>query len=188
MKQAKRQKKSDRLIHGAAEKDAIICDFAVAPVDRLALEMDEKWGVDRLVELVSVETAAKFGSAMAKMNDAISANDVEGCKLRCEVVLRGLRAMDAEAERLGAQRASQDVWEVDVNGKVYAIMKDGRSWRSIREQRPNVELLTLREVALAYEFWRANRVGQFEEAVKQSFPEAEVSDVYASPLDDEIPF
>ena len=77
MKQTKRQKKSDRILHGSQNRDAIMCDYALAPVDRLAIHMDEKWGIDVLPELVSVETAMKFGSAMAKMNAAIDANDPE---------------------------------------------------------------------------------------------------------------
>lgn len=184
----KRQKKADRMISGHQRKDAIMIDYAVAPVDRLANQMDEKWGIDVLPELVSVETAQKYGSAISKMNDAISSGDVEECKLRCEVVIRGLRAMDAEAERMGAQRASTDVWEVEVDGKVFGVMKDGRSWKTIKDQRPEMELLTLREVALAYTWFRDSKAGEFERAAKQSFPGAEVIDIRGKTFEDAIPF
>ncbi len=183
-----RQKKSDRILHGNQSRDAIMCDYALAPVDRLAIEMDEKWGIDMLPELVSVETAQKYGSAVAKMNAAVEDGDVEECKLRCEVVIRGLKAMDAEAERLGAQRASTDVWEVEIEGKLFGIMKDGRAWRTIKKQRPELELLTLREVGLAYSWFRDNWAGELEKAAKQSFPGAEMIDIKGKTFDDPIPF
>jgi len=167
-----------------------MCDYAIAPMDRLAIQMDTKWGIDMLPELVSVETAQKYGSAMAKMNKAIEENNPEECKVRAEVVVRGLNAMDAEAERLGAQRASTDIWEMELDGELFGIMKDGRSWQKIKEQRPDLELLTLREVALAYRHFRDHKAGEFEKAVKESFPAAEVIDIRARPkvFDDDIPF
>jgi hypothetical protein len=167
-----------------------MCDYAIAPMDRLAIQMDTKWGIDMLPELVSVETAQKYGSAMAKMNKAIEENNPEECKVRAEVVVRGLKAMDAEAERLGAQRASTDIWEMELDGETFGIMKDGRSWQKIKEQRPDLELLTLREVALAYRNFRDHKAGEFEKAVKESFPAAEVIDIRAKPkvFDDDIPF
>ena len=188
MKQNKRQKKSDRILHGSQSKDAIMCDYALAPVDRLAIQMDEKWGIDVLPELVSVSMSQKYGSAVAKMNAAVEAGDVEECRKRCEVVIRGLQAMDAEAERIGAQRASTDVWEVEIDGKLFGVMKDGRSWRTIKKQRPELELLTLREVGLAYSWFRDNWAGELEKAAKQSFPGAEIVDIKGKLFDDPIPF
>ena len=187
-RQSKRQKKSDRILHGSQSKDAIMCDYALAPVDRLAIEMDRKWGTDRLPELVSVSMSQKYGSAVAKMNAAVEAGDVEECRKRCEVVIRGLQAMDAEAERIGAQRASTDVWEVEIDGKLFGVMKDGRSWRTIKKQRPELELLTLREVGLAYSWFRDNWAGELEKAAKQSFPGAEIVDIKGKLFDDPIPF
>lgn len=188
MKQNKRQKKSDRILHGSQSKDAIMCDYALAPVDRLAIQMDEKWGIDVLPELVSVSMSQKYGSAVAKMNAAVEAGDVDECRKRCEVVIRGLQAMDAEAERTGAQRASTDVWEVEIDGKLFGIMKDGRSWRTVKKQRPELELLTLREVGLAYSWFRDNWAGELEKAAKQSFPGAEIIDIKGKLFDDPIPF
>ena len=188
MKQNKRQKKSDRILHGSQSKDAIMCDYALAPVDRLAIQMDEKWGIDVLPELVGVSMSQKYGSAVAKMNAAVEAGDVDECRKRCEVVIRGLQAMDAEAERTGAQRASTDVWEVEIDGKLFGIMKDGRSWRTIKKQRPELELLTLREVGLAYSWFRDNWAGELEKAAKQSFPGAEIIDIKGKLFDDPIPF
>lgn len=179
-----RQKKSDRLLHGDKEPNTIMSDYALAPLDRLALDMDRKWGIDMLPELVSAETAMKYGSAMTKLNLAIRDNDPAMVRERAEICMRGLVAMDKEAEALGAQRASTDVWEVDIDGEAYGIMRDGRSWQTVKEQRPNLELVTLREVGIALQYWHKNRMVK---SVKENFPDADFITTNKS-LDDEIPF
>ena len=69
----RRQRSADRVLHRDVTAVQIKCDFALAPFDRMANEMDHKWGIDRLVELVPADVAAKYGSAMAKLNQAINA-------------------------------------------------------------------------------------------------------------------
>ena len=185
----KRQKKADRILHSGQTQNQIMTDYAVAPFDRKAEEMDEKWGIDRLVELVSAETAAKYGSAMAKFNDAIDAGDPSVTAARAQVCIRGMEAMDAEATAAGAQRASMDVWEVEVAGELYGVMRDARSWQAIKAQRPEMTLVSLREVALALKHWRGSIAGEFERSVKQSFGDgAEVVAITNRNLEDEIPF
>ena len=45
--------------------------------------------------------------------------------------------MDKAAEAAGAQRASTDVWEVELeDGVNYAVAKDARSWQVVKEARP----------------------------------------------------
>src|SRR6056300_1267199 len=185
----RRQKKADRILHSGQTQNQIMTDYAVAPFDRKAEEMDEKWGIDRLVELVSAETAAKYGSAMAKFNDAIDAGDPSVTAARAQVCIRGMDAMDAEAAAAGAQRASMDVWEVEVAGELYGVMRDARSWQAIKAQRPEMTLVSLREVALALKYWRGSIAGEFERSVKQSFGDgAEVVAITNRNLEDEIPF
>ena len=180
-----RQKKSDRLLHGGdQEPSTIMADYALAPLDRLSLDMDRSWGIDMLPELVSPETAMKYGSAMTKLNAAIRENDPAMVRERAEICMRGLVAMDKEAEALGAQRASTDVWEVDIDGEAYGIMRDGRSWQTVKEQRPDLELVTLREVGIALQYWHQNRMVK---SVKETFPDADFITTNKS-LDDEIPF
>ena len=184
----KRQKKAERILYSSQSKEAVMCDFALGPVDQMANQMDQKWGIDRLPELVSVELAQKYGRQMSMMNEAVADNDVERTRKKAEQVIKGMVAMDAEAERLGAQRASDEVWEVDVDGELFGVMRDGRAWKEIKAQRPELELLTLREVALAYKWFRENRLGELEKAVKQSFPGAEMTDLKGKAFDDPIPF
>lgn len=127
---------------------------------------------------------------MAKLNAALEANDPAEVQLRAEVVMRGLNAMDAEAKQLGAQPASTDVWEVELNGETIGIMRDARNWKAIQAQRPSLRLVTLREVAVALEAWSQSVPAEYERAIKASFgDEAEVvSYKVKKDIDDPIPF
>ncbi len=85
-----RQKKDDRILHRGATANEIRADLSLAPFDKAVREMDKRWGVDRLPELVSVESAAKWGKAVAGLNGAIDAQDPDKVKFWVEVCLRGL--------------------------------------------------------------------------------------------------
>jgi hypothetical protein len=123
--------------------------FAVAPLDKATRDMDRKWGVDRLAELVMPQMAARFGSAVAKLNDAITANDPALTSHHAAVCIRGLSAMDAEAEANGAPKASPDVWEIEVDGMKVGVHRDNADWPAIQSARPDLTLFSLRQVATA---------------------------------------
>ena len=59
--------------------------------------MELKWGCDRLPGLVSPETAAKFGSAKAKLDAAILDNDPQAVAQRATIMVKGWKVMDKEA-------------------------------------------------------------------------------------------
>ena len=188
-RQPRRTKKADRQTSGMHSKNEIMCDYALAPLDRLAHDMDVKWGIDVLVELVSPEMAAKYGSAMAKLNAAIDAADPQEAATRAEICRRGLIAMDEAAEAAGAQRASTDVWEVELeDGVNYAVAKDARSWQVVKEARPDLKVVSMREVAVALEYYSKSVIGHATDEVKRHFPEAEVVAVRSKQYDDDIPF
>lgn len=150
-KRPRRRKLADRQLHpgSAPTPEQIRCDYAVAPLDRLAREMDAKWGVDRLPDLVSVETAEKYGSAMAKLNAAIEAADPEQVKHRAAVCMRGLQAMDAEASAAGRSPASGDIWECEIDGWKFGVLRDHAEWQAAQSQRPDLQIFTLREIGVA---------------------------------------
>ena len=69
---------------------------------------------------------------------------------RANDCVRGMQAMDRVATESGAQRASEAYWEVMVDDIKLGIMADSASWQNIQDQRPDLTLVSLREVALAY--------------------------------------
>jgi hypothetical protein len=181
-----RQKKDDRLLHKGATANQIKSDLSLAPFDRAVREMDKRWGVDRLPELVSVESAAKWGKAVAGLNDAIDAQDPDKVKFWVEVCLRGLTAMDAEAVALGRPVSDPMIWEYEYEGTTFGIIEDGREWPAAYAKRPGIAIHTMREVAIAL---HAHRNGLVD-AIKLSFPGAEVKAVRRpkADLEDDIDF
>lgn len=167
----RRVKKQDRLLYATTSKNELACDMAVAPFDRVVREMDERWGVDRLPELVSAETAARYGTALAMLNEAIANEDPIKVQRVVASCLRGLQAMDAEAKANNAQPASSEVWEIEHNGHRIGIMKDGRNWPAIKKTRPDLALYTLQEVAIALSSLEIGVVSR----IKELAPGAEIS-------------
>lgn len=169
----KRQRKADRLISPGASATEIRCDYALAPFDRLSRQMDTKWGIDRLPELVSVETAEKFGSAMAKLNSAIDSDDPEQVKARAQVCMRGLTAMDAEASAAGHPVADPEIWQHEFDGLKFGIIRDGAEWKAAKALQPDLVIFTMQEIAAAMKF-RAENFPAVQ-AVKEHFPQAEIT-------------
>lgn len=181
-----RQKKDDRFLSGRATAKEIQCDMSLAPFDKAVREMDKRWGVDRLPELISVESAAKWGRAMAGLNDAIDAQEPDKVKFWVEVCLRGLAAMDAEAVALGRPVSDPMIWEYEYEGITFGIIEDGREWPAAYAKRPGIAIHTMREVALALH----DRSMSIVNATKLAFPGAEVTAVRQpeADLEDDIDF
>lgn len=182
----RRQGRADRLLKHVTSIDEIRCDMATAPFDHACNEMDRKWGIDRLPELVSIETADKWGSAMAKLNAAIAACDSEETKARVGVCVRGLAAMNAEAEAAGHKPTNPEVWEAEYNGRVFSVIQDVKDW--IRADVPQGRrIYTMHEVAIALD---ALDKGVFA-GIKDVIPEARISEIRKLnpiPEDESIPF
>jgi hypothetical protein len=189
-KRPTRQRKADRLINPGRAPEEIQCDFAVAPFDRMAHDMDKKWGVDVLVELVSPETAAKYGSALTKLHAAIDAHDPNMTAARAAVCMRGMQAMDAEATAAGKAPAADDVWILAFQGKQVGLLKDARSWQRVKQTHPDLELITEADAILALEFYAQSKLGEMQAMIKQDFPQAEVVrfKLKNEGLEDDVPF
>jgi hypothetical protein len=168
-----RQKKNDRILHKGATAAEIKCDDALAPLDGASAEMNKRWGIDRLFELVSPDSAARWGKAMAGLNAAIDTQDVDKVKFWVETCIRGLKAMDAEAVALGKPISDPMIWEHEYEGQVYGIIEDGREWPAAYAKRPGIAIHSMREVAVALHEHRNGLVN----AVKLAFPGAEVKAV-----------
>jgi hypothetical protein len=180
-----RQKKDDRLLHKNATAGQVRCDMSLAPFDHGVREMDKKWGIDRLPELVSVESADKWAKAMAGLNSAIDAEDPDKVKFWVEVCLRGLKAMDEEAVKLNRPVSDPMIWEHEYEGTVYGIIEDHREWPAAYAKRPGIAIHTMREVAIALHDKRNGLVN----AVKLSFPGAQVTAIRrGEDLEDDIDF
>ena len=184
----KRERKSDRLIHPGATANQIKCDFALAPFDKAARDMEHRWGVDRLVELVPTETAAKYGSAMAKLNAAIDAEDPDEIAARASVCIRGMQLMDQVATQSQGEPPTAQVWVVEADGYSFGLMRDGRAWQRAQEAYPDLELITERQMVLALTMYKSSLAKEMIDAAKAAFPKTEITAITNQGIDDAIPF
>lgn len=188
MTRPQRHNKGDRLMHSGAKPEEVACDFALGPFDTAARNMEREWGVNRLEGLVSPETAARYGSAIGKLNAAMEANDPAEVAARVGVCIRGMAAMDAEATAAGHQPITPQAVEGEVDGRPAAILIDDAAWPAYHAMRPGVRTYSMREV------WNALAAyGQSVGAVKDAFAGAEVKAVrkpteLEQDLQDSIPF
>lgn len=188
MTRPQRHNKGDRLMHSGIKPEEVACDFALGPFDTAARNSERKWGINRLEGLVSPETAAKYGSAIGKLNAAMEANDPAEVASRVAVCIRGLIAMDAEAIAAGHRPIPPEALEVEVDGKLCVILVDGNQWPAYAALRPGVRAYTLLEVGNALAAY-----GGTVAAVKDVFPGAVVTAIrqrtpLETELNDEVPF
>jgi len=187
-----RTRKADRLLSPGSSRDEIVVDMAVGPFDHAVRAADLKWGVDQLPRLVSPELAAKYGSALAKLNAAIEASDPDETRIRAEVCIRGLAALDAAATAAGQPQADPDVIEHRVGDFSFAIIKDDRAWPALKARRPDLLFFTLTEVGNALKVYQQAVAHPMVAAVKDAFPTATITAIRPrksnADLDDEIPF
>lgn len=192
-RQPRRQptKKFDRFLTPDASAEETKIHYTLAPFDNAVREMEKRWGIDRLPELVSIETAQKYGFSVGKLNDAIRAQDAELTAQWAAVCIRGLHAMNDEAEAAGKPKSRPDMLEFQLDDFHFAILPDKDWWPEVRKQRPDLTLFSLREVAIALIAARADN--PVIAAAKAAFPKAEITKIdaklhRATKIDDEIPF
>jgi hypothetical protein len=153
-------------------------------LDRIAVEMEGKWGVGRLQRLVSPEIAARFGSAKDKLNEAIRSNDGEEVAKRAAVMIRGWQALDRAATEAGCEALPLRTVAVQHEGRAYVVAWDRADvHKAAKLSRAPENVLTVHELLIAYEALRAKVDG-----VKEAFPGAEVVRATLSPGGDALPF
>jgi len=183
-----RPRKHDRFTASDANPGDTAAHYALAPFDEAVRAAEREWGVDRLPGLVSPEMAARWGTAMEQLNAAIASKDVNEITARVGVCLRGLAAMQKEAEERGAQRSNPQTWEMtDGEQFKFAILRDGRDWPKLKASRPDLLFFTEREVVNAMKAYHS-AIPAIDE-IRKHFPDAKVGKI-KSPVgemvDDEI--
>lgn len=162
---------------------------ALKPLDAVALDMETQWGVGRLEELVSPDTAAKFEAAKAKLDVAIHEKDVDLVVRRAKNMIAGWKALDAEARKAGHKPAPPELWyatapdEFGDSQMQIVIAKDNSAATLAQTDLP---VYTVTEIARIVRSWRAQ---MDVHAVKDAFPGAEIVKIAQDQeFDDELPF
>jgi hypothetical protein len=162
---------------------------AMKPVDAIAAELELRWGAGKLETLVTPETAAKFESARAKLDVAIFNRDPEVVIQRAGVMVRGWKALEAEALRLGHKPMPPELWYATAPAEFgdeemqFVIAKDNSAATLAQTDLP---VYTVTEVARIIRSWRGN-LGV--DTVKDIFAGAEVIRIDGEFEEDkEVPF
>jgi hypothetical protein len=157
---------------------------ALAPLDRLAREMERKWGCGRLPSLVEPELAARFGRAQDKLNEAIRLNDATDIARRVGVVMRGWEALDAAAMEIGAERLPARTIGVEHGGRAWVIVLDPVDYDKARADHiGGGQVVALAELIEAYKIVSGRIAG-----VLEAFPGAQIRAPSGARLDDPLPF
>ncbi len=188
MTRPQRFNKGDRLMHSGAKPEEVACDMALAPFDKAARDMERKWGIGRLEGLVSPALAAKYGLALGHMNACVAAANPTDTAAAVANCVKGLAAMDREAEAAGHQPIPPAAQEIEVGGKLCAVLWDDAQWPAYMALRPGVRTYSPREVGIALDAYDGTVA-----AIKDAFPGAQVSAVrkptpLEEALEDAIPF
>ena len=181
----RRGNRGDRLLDAEpSSSHGVACDYALAPFDRAATEMDDKWGIDRLPGLVPAEMAARYGSALAKLNAAIDADDPAEVAMRAGVCVRGLKAMDEHASA-NCELPKVEIWECEFDGTKYGIVRDVKDWKLAKAARPELTIVSMREVAVAI----ARPAFGMADKVREYISHAQITGMRTKEkLDDVLPF
>ncbi len=164
---------------------------SIKPLDRIATEMEIKWGCDRLPGLVSPQTAAKFGSAKAKLDAAIELNVAAEVARTAGVMMRGWAALDAEAAKGGHTPLEPNIWSHTTEaGFKFAVAQGNADAIKALTTQPDldgVRVYSLDEIGRLLESASMSLVN----AAKERFPGATVKAV-RTPLpdgmNDEVPW
>ena len=172
------------------EVEAGAINAVLARLDAEVVEIEGRWGVDRLPVLVPPEMAAKFGSAQAKLNAAIESCDLNAVVQRAAIMLRGWQALNdwASACVNSDVEREEGVWGYRHGTKPYTVVLE-RS-KAHREASRATDPALVVTVAELLTCWEARMDGGPVDAVKAAFPGASVTAVRqkSTVLDDEIPF
>jgi hypothetical protein len=164
---------------------------SIKPLDRIATEMEIKWGCDRLVSLVAPQTAAKFGSAKAKLDAAIESNVAVDVARTASVMMRGWAALDAEATKGGHRPLEPHIWcHTTAAGFKFAVAQGNADALKALNMDPDMEgvaVYSLDEIGRLLE----SKSMLLVNATKERFPGAAVKAVKmprAGEMVDELPW
>ena len=193
----KQQRKPDRLTNPSDDPiaDGQIYE-SLRPVDKVAVEMESKWGVGRLTSLVSVDTARKFGAASQKLNVAIDARDPDEVAKRASVMVRAWNALDVEATNAGMVPVNDEVevWvAMDDEGTSFSVVRTQAEATNIVKRGVAGRVYHLEEIARIIAMFERQAPGV--QIAKDTFPGAVVTGIRSTKdgrvqddLNDPIPF
>lgn len=143
---------------------------ALDEADALEVNLELKWGRDRLRLLVSTELREKFDRQRYLTSQARWKGDLEDVRREAGRMVKAWNALDKAATEAGAQVLDPAVWEVCLDdGTVATLVREPQLANRILAEGRKINVYTLEEIA--------HMISAFPEIakVKQEFPGATVT-------------
>jgi hypothetical protein len=144
-----KQNKADWIERDAMTADDYAMQKWIDKLDRCLVEVESRWGVDRLPKLVTKGMADKWSRQMDKINTAIRASDIAIFPELVDGAIRGCGAMEAEARTLGHTPHDAPLcWTVRTpKGNTLAIVRHAKDAELMQGHGDDVLIWTIDELA-----------------------------------------
>lgn len=117
------------------------------PLDRVAVAMEAKWGLNRLPALVSPDLARRFALARQDLDRAIEANDLEAVAHYAAALQRGWQVLDQAATAAGHQPEDPGrVWHLRHGELHFVLVQDNEDAKAARMAWPQACIWTMAEI------------------------------------------
>lgn len=181
-----KRRQPDELLQrdGYGNQAAEAINHALKGLDRVAADMELKWGCDRLPALILPAMANRFGTTKAKLDAAIEANDPTAVVHHATVMLRAWETLDKAATASGHKPLDPTIWSHTTEaGFAFAIAQSNaealKATRS-RNDLGGVAVYSLDEIGRLLEADANSLVN----ATKKEFPGATVVNIKSLGSDD----
>lgn len=143
---------------------------ALDEADALEVDLELKWGRDRLRLLVDADLREKFDRQRYLTSQARWKGDLEDVRREAARMVKAWRALDRAAEEAGAQVLDPAIWEVSLqDGSVATIIREPQLANRILAEGRRINVYTLEEIG--------NIISSFPELAKakETFPGSTVT-------------
>jgi hypothetical protein len=149
--------------------------------DQLAIEMERKWGVDRLRLLVDPDLREKFDRQRLLYNAACWHGDLEAVRRESQRTVVAYSVLDGAAEDAGKPKLSPLVWELALaDGTAVAIVRSPEDAHAVSHDGRRLVVYTLEELG------RMLEVYQEVTRVKEAFPGSTVTQLRRQSIPDPL--
>ena len=167
------------------EEKAAVIRASLKSVDKVARDMEQRWGIGKLEQLANPALTTRFEQARQNLNHALGQESISEVVAKAEDMIRGWKIIEKKVLEAGHKPECEKVWHmVNDEGKKYAFVNDSSDHVYFDK---DTTVISMEEVLRIIE-------AHYKELyldVKTHFPEAEITKITTKDkdkLDDELPF
>ena len=167
------------------EEKAAVIRASLNSVDKVARDMEQRWGIGKLEELADPALATRFEQARQNLNHALGQESISEVVAKAEDMIRGWKIIEKKVLEAGHKPECERVWHmVNDEGKKYAFVNDSSDHVHFDK---DITVISMEEVLRVFEAHYEEVYGE----VKKHFPGAEIMKITNKEkdnLDDKLPF